>query len=626
MSAVSYNIEDIVFKLNKSRKDGKPGAIVFLGAGASFTAEIPLAARIIEEITVKFEDKPSVRRYMDELAKKNEGRAEADKVKIDYYELMQRLDADEIKDLFKSYVVNSKLNVAHIYLASMINAGYVDYVVTVNFDNLVQRSLALYDIFPSVHDLTSIKEKVTDTIESPAVIHVHGQFNGNWQLNKIGELGMVKEMMQNVFAKISQNRSWIVVGYSGDDPVFETVFSSTKFDKNLYWICYKDQPPSQSVQEKLLNKVELNACRVNGYDADSFFLKLHNELKIEEPSIYKNPFNVLEKYLSNVIDISGDEFRGVNQRLEISKKRVKAAIALYNTDEPGNVPVHEESKSSITIDNYALKLSEIVSSKSFDKIPDVYADIKAFGLLDQLKLNLSDAYFSWGYELGETNQPTEAIEKYKESLSFMPERDGALHNWGSMLHNLGDYKGAIEKFSEAIKIYGDDALYYRNLGLSLYAIKDYKTANDNFQIAIQKDPNYTNAYFDYGNSLARTADYVNALANYQKAVELDPVFAAAYSGTGHCLNKLGRLEEAIIQLQKGESIKEGSCLYNLACGYALTNQKELCLAALEKLLKNETAYNEFVSRDELLTDTDFNNVRELPGFKKLLETYKPEKP
>jgi hypothetical protein len=231
MGDYAYSLEDVVFKLTQNRAANKPGAIVFLGAGASFTAEIPLAGKIIEEITVQFKAKPSVRNYMAELTKKNEGREEADKIKADYYELMQRLDADEIKELFKDYVKNSKLNVAHIYLASMINAGFVDYVVTVNFDNLVQRSLSLYDIFPSVHDLTNLKEKVTDTIESPAVIHVHGQYNGNWQLNKIGELGKVKEMMQNIFAKISQNRTWIVVGYSGEDPVFDTVFSSTTFDK-----------------------------------------------------------------------------------------------------------------------------------------------------------------------------------------------------------------------------------------------------------------------------------------------------------------------------------------------------------------------------------------------------------
>ena len=45
MADYSYGIEDIVFKLTKNRNDNKPGAIVFLGAGASITAEIPLPVK-----------------------------------------------------------------------------------------------------------------------------------------------------------------------------------------------------------------------------------------------------------------------------------------------------------------------------------------------------------------------------------------------------------------------------------------------------------------------------------------------------------------------------------------------------------------------------------------------------
>ncbi|MFN8305710.1 MAG: tetratricopeptide repeat protein [Ferruginibacter sp.] len=625
MSDIVYNIEDIVYKLNQGRKEKKPGAIVFLGAGASFTGEIPLAARIVDDIKDRFESKPTVRRYMNELAAVNEGKGDAEKLKPDYYELMQRLDADEIKDLFKEYVAKSKLNVAHIYLASMINAGYVDYVVTVNFDNLVQRSLALYDIFPSVHDLTTIKEKVTDTIESPAVIHVHGQFNGNWQLNKVGELGKVKEMMQNVFAKISQNRTWIVVGYSGDDPVFDTVFSSTKFDKNLYWICFKDQAPSQAVQEKLLNKVELNACRVNGYDADSFFLKLHNELRIDEPSIYRNPFAVLEKYLSNINDISGDEFKVVSERLKISTKRVKDAISLFNSDLENEISIDKNYQSSITSDNYALKLSEIVSSKNFDKISELHKEIVANGMEDQLRVNLGNAYFSWGYELGEMKESRNAIEKYKQTLALIPNDSSALHNWGSMLNNLEDYEGAVEKYLQAIKEYGNEPMFYRNLGLSYFRLNRFDDSTTALNKAIEMNPNYKEAYYDLGNLQAKQEKYENALENLQKVIELDSSFTLAYNLSGYCLVKLNKLSEAVSILLRGEAVREGSCLYNLAAAYSLEGNVDACLLSLEKLLKNEATYGYTISRGSLENEADFSNVKTLPAFGKLMDTYKPVK-
>ena len=51
------------------------------------------------------------------------------------------------KSLFYGYINNEKvkLNVTHIYLAQMLKEGLVDYVLTVNFDDLMLKACAMFN-------------------------------------------------------------------------------------------------------------------------------------------------------------------------------------------------------------------------------------------------------------------------------------------------------------------------------------------------------------------------------------------------------------------------------------------------------------------------------------------------
>jgi len=56
---------------------------------------------------------------------------------------MAMLTPSERKKLIESLVKKSKINWAHISIAQLMKAGYIDRVLTTNFDNLVQRACAL---------------------------------------------------------------------------------------------------------------------------------------------------------------------------------------------------------------------------------------------------------------------------------------------------------------------------------------------------------------------------------------------------------------------------------------------------------------------------------------------------
>ena len=63
-------IEDLTYIMQQAKKDNKPKPIVFLGAGASVTGNIPLSNQIVKDILVKYKDKSKINRLAAEYCPK----------------------------------------------------------------------------------------------------------------------------------------------------------------------------------------------------------------------------------------------------------------------------------------------------------------------------------------------------------------------------------------------------------------------------------------------------------------------------------------------------------------------------------------------------------------------------
>lgn len=226
-------IDDLVYLIKHAKDHHNPRPIVFLGAGASKTAGIPLASEIVKDILEQYKENPSVARIKDE-----------DKT---YAKLMECLLPDERNKLLKGYIDKAKINVTHICLAQLIIEGYVDYVLTVNFDNLMLRALALYNEFPPVYDMAVLKDLTTTAFKEKSVVYLHGQHHGLWLLNTAEEMGKVETIVPHIIDPIKNRRAWIFLGYSGEDPIFKHIVKLGRFDNGLYWIGYDKEKPRDHV-------------------------------------------------------------------------------------------------------------------------------------------------------------------------------------------------------------------------------------------------------------------------------------------------------------------------------------------------------------------------------------------
>ncbi len=145
------SIKQLAYFMKQAKKENLPSPIFFLGAGASKSGEIPLANEIIADILDRYANNPSIKSLGTE--------------EKTYPKLMECLGPTGQNKLLKEYIKSSKINVTHIYLAQLMQHGYADYVLTVNFDNLMLRALALLNEFPATYDMAILKDITTTTFK-----------------------------------------------------------------------------------------------------------------------------------------------------------------------------------------------------------------------------------------------------------------------------------------------------------------------------------------------------------------------------------------------------------------------------------------------------------------------------
>ncbi len=580
-------IEELAYLIQQAKDNNKPQPIFFLGAGASVTGNIPLARDITKDILNKYQNSPFIKKLNE---------------KEQYYsKLMECLLPHQRNELLKKYIDEAKINVTHIYLAQLMKSGFVDYVLTVNFDNLMLRALSLFNEFPSTYDMAILKDLTTTTFKIGSVVYLHGQHHGLWLLNTEDEMEKVKSILPRIFDSIKNERPWIFIGYSGSDPVFEHIKELGRFDNGLYWVGYREDPPSQRVQE-FLTTPNTNASLIKGYDADAFMLKLNDILGLTQPEILDKPFSSLQAMLNEINDINDEEhFKGVKERLEMAKKDVTKSIRQFEKKE--NVILDE---AELHADKLKKDIIDLLISENYDQQGVIRIEERAKQINDQdVNSLLAELYLSWGIDLGNLAKTKEgkeandlyqkAIGKYEKAIAIKPDKYEALNNWGNNLGNLAKsnegkeaddlYHQAFEKFNKAVEIKPDlhEALFNWGTDLgNLAKTKEGKEADELYHQAFEKyneatkiKPDKYVAFNNWGTDLGNLAKtkkgkeadelYHQAFEQYQRATEIKPDYHRAFYNWAYHLTDLAKTKtgkeaddlyhQAFEQYQKAVEIK-----------------------------------------------------------------------
>ncbi len=509
MKIIKRTVGDIAADLKRAKDRKQPGTML-IGAGCSVTADIPSATGFVQRI----KNNPN---YQDAYKRAEEPKG--------YQDVMAALTSGVRHDFIEKYVKDAKLNWTHLLLGHLVKEEFIGRILTTNFDNLVVRALALYNIFPAVYDLAASPDFRPDFIKDPSIFHLHGQAAGFVQCHSRQETGQQAKKIPQVFGDSSVGRPWVIVGYSGDnDPMFENLAEIERFEYGLYWVQREGDKLSEGVKTRLLDhSLDKQAYLVTISDADAFFMELHQKLNLSLPDYIKNPFGYVSDILKGFADSTesgGPDYcknplkmlddadrcfiQGVKdcprkknekQKLEFEQKarnllfqgNYDEVLKLLPEDEHERT---EELKDSaawayIVQGNELLKQAKTTSGREADRLFSQAGEKYQQALA--IKPDKHEALNNWGITLSEQAKTTsgeeaerlfsQAGDKYQDALAIKPDFHEALNNWGNALADQAKTKSgeeadrlfsqACEKYQQALAIKPDKHEALNNWGTSL---------------------------------------------------------------------------------------------------------------------------------------------------------------
>ena len=624
-------IEDVVETLRNAKERGTKCSVL-IGAGCSVTADIPTAQGFVELIQKKYPIKYK--------------RADPKTYPI----CMGELSVSEQRALIAECVDRSRINWGHIALAQLIKEEYVDRVLTTNFDSLVVRACALLGIFPAVYDFASSQNFEADKIPGQAVFYLHGQRTGFVLMNEEKVLKKQAELLAPVFTDAGMGRVWIVVGYSGEnDPVFKHLASVRRFDNNLYWVGYRENAPAKHVFDCLLaEEMDKDAYFVKGFDSDSFFVTLAQQLGCFPPDFVSKPFSYLDGLFNQLTEYTLPKTESPIDALKNARSYVQEAIKSI------------EGESSAI-----LQASSNLLSGEYEKVVDLQPS-NVEEIDPKLSESVAWAYVGQGDELYDKalkNTGVEAeklfhqaAEKYEAASKIKPDMQEALNNWGNSLVEQAKrmqgaraedlFRQAQEKYEAALKIKPDMQEALNNWGIALVeqakrmqgarAEDLFRQAQEKYEAASKIKPDMQDALNNWGTALveqakrmqgARAEDlFRQAQEKYEAALKINPDASEVLDNMGGMFlfwaqtkDKTEREElykQAKNFLVKADQITEGYASYNLACICAQQNLEDEC----REWLKKGKNFGSLPSRQHLEQDTDLDAVKSKKWFIEFLET------
>ena len=518
----------------------KEKACLFIGAGCSASAGIPTAQGIVDE-------------YFAKAQQYHEAYCCAEPKT--YANCMRQLGVGEQRNLIERLVAGAKMNWAHIAIACLVRAGYVDRILTTNFDPLVMNACALIGEYPAVYDFAAAPIFISPMIARKAVFHLHGQSTG-FVLVNTDEQGKKQFVHIGPLLRDSvAGRPVVVVGYSGEnDPVFDHLSGIERFDFQLFWTGYCEEDPAAHVREKLLDAGR-DAFFVRATDADRFFVGLAQNLKCFPPALIARPFSHLLEILAPIPPFPiPTTTTGQFDVLDVARGKIKTAIDTIEKEEPSK----EKERHALLTAKFPATAAGLEGPA---ELKPEERELRALSLLQE-----GNQIYGKALQSGKEDADRlfgEAANKYEKALGMKPDMHEALYNWGNALSDQAQTKTGAE------------------------ADRLFAAAGEKYERALRVKPDKHEALYNWGAALA-------AQAQTKTGAEADRLFAAANDRYIKC-----------------ESIRPGHAAYNLACVASLCGREEDC----EKWLEASKAAGVLPTRAHIEKDADLDPVRQRDWFK-----------
>jgi len=256
------------------------GAVtIFLGAGISRAAGIPLAGEIVARLAQRLRglDAPEgggdgdVWEWLEAQPFYDRGNPYASVLDTAFSNRTQR--ARYFQELIHGKVPTN----GHLAIANLMRYQVVSAVLTTNFDRLMEHAIVrVCRCMPCVLLFDELPSHINIWSDRPKVLKLHGDYLFGNIRNLERELQLVKESMSAKIGIAAQRGPCIVAGYSGADrsvmEAFECLAADSRaFIGGVYWLMLEDAMPRDRVLDFLYAVSNRGSGVVKIEDADGFF-------------------------------------------------------------------------------------------------------------------------------------------------------------------------------------------------------------------------------------------------------------------------------------------------------------------------------------------------------------------
>lgn len=204
-----------------------------------------------------------------------------------------------------------------------------------------------------------------------------------------------------------------------------------------------------------------------------------------------------------------------------------------------------------------------------------------------------------------------AIESDSTDCDFMMTK-------ANILYEMGKAKEAIDQLGKYIECDPESYYGYYRSGFFKDNIKDVDGAIEDYTMSIILNPKYTYAYLGRADMYALKGDTTLSKKDYETVIIQDTV-PSLNSCAHYAFHALGENEKAIDFMNRIielDTTYAGS-YYDVACLYSRMGDKDKSIEALRTSF--EKGYRRF---SHIENDDDLDNVRTMPEFIELYNTYK----
>ncbi|MDY6822803.1 MAG: tetratricopeptide repeat protein [Thermodesulfobacteriota bacterium] len=214
-----------------------------------------------------------------------------------------------------------------------------------------------------------------------------------------------------------------------------------------------------------------------------------------------------------------------------------------------------------------------------------------------------------------------SITVFRHTVAVTDNNPIAHNNLGKALADKGNIDAARRHFEQALAIFSAFPEAHNNLGVLLNSRDQQEQAIKHFEKAVQLAPDLVEPRYNLGRALLARGRLDEAAVQFQEILQMAPGHLKATTRLALVYTTRKEYDKAIglfTELLERRPAYSATIAYNLACIYAIKNDKNNAIAWLKKSIKN--GFSRF---DLLFSDKDLENISDTPYYKTLLKRYGP---